>query len=144
MSSAGLRIIRIVLQLALAGVFLYSAYSKFADIYMWGEVLRSYDLLPDALIKPLAILIPMGELLIGAGLLIPLTVRWAANGSALLSLFFAILMVSKWGEVMPYGCGCFGPAEAKAVGFLDVGKDLLFLAMAGAILLLAKQTRTSR
>lgn len=144
MNSSAIRIIRIVLQLGLSGVFLYSAYAKFIDIYMWGEVLRSYDLLPGALIKPLAILIPMGELLIGAGLLIPFTMRWSAIGSAVLSLFFAILMLSKWGEVMPYGCGCFGPGEAKAVGFQDVGKDLLFLAMAVAIFLLSKQTRTSR
>ena len=144
MNSAGLRIIRMVLQLALAGIFLYSSYTKFADIYMWGEVLRSYGLLPEALIKPLAILVPMGELLVGAGLLIPFTMRGAAYGSAILSLFFAILMLSKWGEVMPYGCGCFGPADAKTVGFLDVGKDVLFLVMAGAILLLNKQTRTSR
>ena len=144
MNSSVLYIIRNLLQYFLAGVFLYSAYSKFIDIYMWGEVLRSYDLLPDALIKPLAILIPMGELLIGAGLLIPFAMRWAAVGSAVLSLLFAILMLSKWGEVMPYGCGCFGPGEAKAVGFQDVGADLLFLAVAAAIFLLSKQTRTSR
>jgi uncharacterized membrane protein YphA (DoxX/SURF4 family) len=123
-----------VLQLVLAAVFLYSAVTKFADIFTFGEILRSYELLPDALIKPLAILLPLVEVLVALGLLFSPTATLAAYGVALLSLFFGIILLFKWGEVMPYGCGCFGPTEAATVGFLDVGKDVVLLLAASAVI----------
>lgn len=124
----------LALQLVLAGIFLWSAVSKFMDIFTFGEILRSYKLLPDVLIKPLAILLPIAEFFVGAGLLIRPVMNYAAWGVIVLSLAFAIGLLYNYGEVLPYGCGCFGPEEAAAVGVLDIGKDLLFIA--GAVLLL--------
>lgn len=131
-----------VLQLVLAAVFLYSAITKFMDIFLFGEVLRSYELLPEALIKPLAILLPMGEALVAMGLLFSPTTKIAAYGVTLLSLFFGIILLFKWGEVMPYGCGCFGPTEAATVGFLDVGKDVVLVL--AALVLVWLQSKNPR
>lgn len=128
-----LLMIKWALQLTLAGIFLYSAVSKFGDIYLFGEVVRSYGLLPDGLIQPVAIGLPLAEILLALLLLVPQTVRWGAYGLALISVFFAFGLAVNWGEVLPYGCGCFGPTGEQTVGFLDVGKDLLFIAMALAI-----------
>jgi len=132
------------LQLVLAALFLYSAIAKFADIYLFGEILRSYELLPDALIKPLAILLPLTEALIAIGLLFSPTATLAAYGVALLSAFFGIILVLKWGDTMPYGCGCFGPTEAQKVGFLDVGKDILLVAAALALAWLRRKRSAAR
>lgn len=124
----------LALQLVLAAIFLWSAVSKFMDIFTFGEILRSYKLLPAALIKPLAILLPIAEFFVGVGLLIRPAVNYAAWGVIALSLAFMIGLIFNYGEVLPYGCGCFGPEEAAAVGIWDVGKDVLFIA--GAVLLL--------
>lgn len=126
-----------MLQLVLGVVFLYSAVTKFLDIYLFGEILRSYGLLPDGLIKPLAILLPILELLLGAALFLRRTARVAALGVMVLSLLFGFGLLMNWGEVMPYGCGCFGPTEAATVGILDVGKDVLLLAAGASLFVLA-------
>jgi uncharacterized membrane protein YphA (DoxX/SURF4 family) len=133
------RYLTLALQVALAGVFLYSAYAKITDLYTFGEILRSYGIVPDALIKPLAVGVPLLELLFGIGLIIPQTARVSAVVIGLLSMFFMIALVANWGKVLPYGCGCFGPSEAKPVGWLDVGKDVLFLAMAIGIFVLRRK-----
>ena len=127
------------LQLALAGVFLYSAYAKIVDLYTFGEILRSYGILPEGLIKPMAVVLPMLELLFGIGLLIPQTARISAVVIGLLSLFFLVALAANWGKVLPFGCGCFGPTEAKPVGWLDVGKDVLFIAMAAGVFALRRK-----
>lgn len=129
----------VLLQLIFAGIFLYSSISKFDNLYLFGRVLDSYNILPAALIKPVAILLPMFELLLGIAVLITPTVKWAGYGVMLSALVFAIVLFLKWGQVMPYGCGCFGPADAHRVGFLDVGKDVLLLA-AGGLLIWMKNT----
>ncbi|WP_157729587.1 MauE/DoxX family redox-associated membrane protein [Tumebacillus algifaecis] len=131
--------LKLVLQLALAAIFLWSAVAKFIDIFTFGEILRSYKLVPDVLIKPLAILLPIAELLIAICLLIPVTVRAASWGVIVLSLVFAAGLLYNYGEVLPYGCGCFGPAEAKPVGFVDVLKDILFIAAAAVLLFLNRK-----
>jgi len=127
----------VVLQVVLAGIFLWSAVTKFADVYTFGQILRSYGLLPEGLIKPLAILLPFAELVIGLALLIRPVVRYAALGVILLSLAFGLGLALNWGTLLPYGCGCFGPTEAQTVGFLDVGKDALLLLAGVALYVLA-------
>jgi uncharacterized membrane protein YphA (DoxX/SURF4 family) len=139
-----LRVVRVLLQYPLAGVFAYSAYAKFVDVYTFGEVLRSYGVLPDGLIKPLAILLPIAEALIALGLILKLTARYAAGASVLLSLFFAAVLFAKFGEVMPLGCGCFGPGQEQTVGWDDVGKDLLFALAGGLVLALTRPLRATR
>ncbi|WP_157721933.1 MauE/DoxX family redox-associated membrane protein [Tumebacillus avium] len=129
----------LALQLVLAGIFLWSAVSKFMDIFTFGEILRSYKLLPDVLIKPLAILLPIAEFFVGVGLLIRPVVNYAAWGVIVLSLTFAVGLLFNYGEVLPYGCGCFGPEDAAAVGIWDVGKDVLFIALAALLLILNRK-----
>ena len=126
--------VTIAIRLVLSAVFLYSAVTKIADVYSFGLVLQSYDLLPDTMIKPLAILLPLVELVLGAAVLFKPTARYASLGIGLISLLFTFVMISKWGVVMPYGCGCFGPTEATPVGFVDVGKDVLLVIGAGLVL----------
>lgn len=133
-SRSALYWVRIAMQLVLGAVFLYSAVTKIADVYSFGLVLKSYDLLPASMIKPLAITLPLIELVLGAAVLFKQTARLASLGIAVLSLLFAGVMISKWGVVMPYGCGCFGPTEATPVGIVDVGKDVLLLLAAGLVL----------
>jgi uncharacterized membrane protein YphA (DoxX/SURF4 family) len=137
--SNALRWLKLALQLVLSGIFLWSAVSKFLDIFTFGEVLRSYNLLPEGLIKPLAILLPIAEFLIAVGLLLPFAMRASAYGVIALSLAFAGGLLYNYGELLPYGCGCFGPDEAQTVGFLDVSKDLLFLAGAALLLVLDRK-----
>lgn len=126
-SKSGWRIGLLLVQVALAAVFLYSAVSKVLDVYTFGLVLKSYDLLPEGIIKPLAITLPLVEFSLGVAILFQQTARFAGIGLGVLSFLFLLVMIAKWGTVLPYGCGCFGPTAATPVGIVDVGKDVLFL-----------------
>ncbi|KEO83939.1 hypothetical protein EL26_07050 [Tumebacillus flagellatus] len=130
----------LLLQLVLGAVFLYSSVTKIVDVYSFSLILKSYDLLPEALIKPLAIALPMAEFLLGAAILFRPAARWAAAGIGLISLLFTGVMISKWGTVMPYGCGCFGPTEATPVGIVDVGKDVLLVLAALVVIIASKKS----
>ncbi|MBL0386494.1 hypothetical protein JJB07_07520 [Tumebacillus sp. ITR2] len=133
----------LAVQVVLGGIFLYSAVTKILDVYSFGLVLKSYDLLPEGLIKPLAVTLPLVEFVLGAAMLFKPTAFWAGLGIGLLSLLFTGVMISKWGTIMPYGCGCFGPTEATPVGIVDVGKDvLLVLGAALVVYALKKSTRS--
>lgn len=69
--------------------------------------------LPDALITPLAILASLGEGVFGLLLLIGLFTRWAAIGSGLLTLAFAISMTISRGIDSPIGYSVFTVSAAS-------------------------------
>jgi uncharacterized membrane protein YphA (DoxX/SURF4 family) len=117
-----------MLRLGLAGLLFYSAFEKTKDLYGFGLVLESYELLPAAWIQPAAVLLPLLEWVFAAGLLWPPAARAASIAVMALALLFGAVLVSRWGQELPYGCGCFGPGEAQTVGWGAIAKDvLLFL-----------------
>ncbi|MBD0379613.1 MauE/DoxX family redox-associated membrane protein [Paenibacillus sedimenti] len=118
-----------------AAIFLYSASSKIINIYGFGLILDSYGLIPEAWNKPLSILIPIMELLISAGMLYFPFAALAAGGAGLLVAAFTTVLLWKWGEVLPYGCGCFGPGTAREVGYWDITKNACLLIVVGYLLI---------
>ncbi|MES2064668.1 MAG: DoxX family protein [Bacteroidota bacterium] len=69
--------------------------------------------LPDALVNPLAILASLGEGVFGILLLVGLFTRWAAIGSGLLTLAFAISMTISLGIDAPIGYSVFTVSAAS-------------------------------
>jgi uncharacterized membrane protein YphA (DoxX/SURF4 family) len=95
----------------LAGMFIYAGVVKLVDPQRVAEIVSGFGLLPDALIFPTAVLLPILELGAGAGLLF--TVRGSlALIAAMLLLFMAVL-----GYGIHLGldidCGCFGPEDPE-------------------------------
>nr|WP_067062956.1 DoxX family protein [Mucilaginibacter sp. L294] len=69
--------------------------------------------LPDALVSPLAILASLGEGVFGILLLVGLFTRWAAIGSGLLALAFAVSMTISRGIDAPIGYSVFTVSAAS-------------------------------
>jgi putative oxidoreductase len=69
--------------------------------------------LPDALINPLAILASLGEGVFGLLLIFGLFTRWAAIGSGLLALAFAVSMTISRGIDAPIGYSVFTVSAAS-------------------------------
>jgi len=104
------RILLLAGRIILGLILVYAAYAKLK--YPWitfAATVSAYQLLPDNAVIFVARTVPWLELVLGVWLLTGLALRWsAAAGTALLGVFFAIL-VHSYAKGMQIECGCFGP-----------------------------------
>ena len=108
-------------------LFVISGISKIVDLPVFVAVLRNFGLVPDALLGPFAILIPILELCFGFLLSIGFFTRSsAAVIILLLTLFIAgIIFVLMTGKSTD--CGCFGSIIIEKVDFALLFRDVILL-----------------
>lgn len=125
-----------VLRLLLAGIFLYSAYTKLSQSYLiFAMSIDAYQLLPEWAVLAVARTLPPFELVVGLLLLIGRLPRFAsASATGLLAVFFSILVYS-YGRGATIDCGCFGVGEALSAKTLV--RDGMMLAASGVLMLLS-------
>ena len=119
---------------------------KLPDPAQSVAAVRAYDLLPEALVKPVGYLLPGLEIVIGLCLLLGLLTRWAAVVSSILFVLFIIGIASAWARGISIDCGCFGgggfdpDAESKYPG--EIARDVGLL-LASLFLVWKPSTRLS-
>ncbi len=96
---------------SLSGIFIYSGLMKLISPLRFAEVISGFGLLPHALIFPAAILLPILEVVAGAGLVFSLRGSLAAITS-MLALFMTVLMYGIH-LGLDIDCGCFGPEDPE-------------------------------
>lgn len=129
------RIFLVFLRLILAAVFLFAAPGKLADPTSFARDIDNYRMIPDALIGPLALMIPPAEIVIGLALVSGVWARGAALVSSAMLVGFAVGMVQAIVRGIDLDCGCFGAlAEAQVSGW-TVGRNLT-LALFGVLVAL--------
>lgn len=118
----------------LAAVWLISGGIKLVDPTQTVVAVRAYQLLPEALVRPVAAVLPMVEIALGLLLLIGLAVRATALVSAALLVVLIAVIVSVWARGLSIDCGCFGGGGAADVDGGDyareIARDVGFLALA--------------
>ncbi len=99
----------------LAAVFLYSGGAKLFDPQSFAVIIEAFGLVPETLIGPIAIGLPVLEVIVAFGLLFDIRGALAVT-TVLIVLFMAIL-----GYAIHMGldidCGCFGPEDPEAEAF---------------------------
>jgi uncharacterized membrane protein YphA (DoxX/SURF4 family) len=115
-----------VLRLALGGVFLAAGGLKVGHAEVFASEIAGFQLLPHALIAPLALLLPFLELMIGVYLVIGLFTRFAAWFAALEMAVFAGAIASAVVRGISTSCGCFGPSDRATTSWPEVGRDVGF------------------
>jgi len=106
------KIVAIVTRLALAAIFIYSAYAKLKDPwYVFAASIDSYRIVPSAATIWMAKTLPWFELVLGVGLVIGIKTKWFAVVCGLLLLGFWLSMLRAHLLGMDIDCGCFGPGE---------------------------------
>jgi rhodanese-related sulfurtransferase/uncharacterized membrane protein YphA (DoxX/SURF4 family) len=120
---------------SLGVIFLYAGGSKLLDPQGVAVLIDSYDILPDLLVQPAAIGLPLLEVVAAVGLVIDIRGSLTAIG-ALLAVFMAILAYGIW-MGLDVDCGCFGPEdpEARAYHGLRLALYRDFAMLAGVIYL---------
>jgi len=118
----------------LALLFASAALHKVRNLARFTEVLRAYRVLPDAAGR-LAAAVPVLELAVAIGLLIPTTRPPAAlTGVALLFTYAAAIAVNLVRGRRDLACGCGGPDEARPIAPWMVLRNLaLALLLAGTL-----------
>lgn len=121
----------------LAAVFLLACWHKIMNPYAFALDVATYQILPLALVNPVAITLPWVEL--GAGLMLVLGFRTRAavlviNG--MLVVFIAALLLALQ-KGLDISCGCFASQslEEDPISYGTVLRDLLWLAVGVYVLI---------
>jgi uncharacterized membrane protein YphA (DoxX/SURF4 family) len=125
------RRVDLLMRLTLGGVFIWAGWVKVADPQGFATAVRNYQLLPEALVNPVALLLPWIEVLCG-GLMI--CGVWVSGSvfivNVLLAVFIAALALN-WVRGVDVSCGCFSTVDAKqgADYLADILRDAALLAV---------------
>lgn len=100
-----------IFRLILGGIFIYAAWSKIQDPALFARAIMSYQMMPSIFIGPLALFLPMVEIIAGLALI---TSKWSRESTILilgmLGMFF-IGLSQAWIRGLDISCGCFGGGE---------------------------------
>jgi len=130
----------LALQLALAVVLFLAAVGKALRSAEFLAALRLSHL-PEGVVAPLAVAVPLAELGLAAALVLApaRALPVALGGTALLLAAFTLWMTWVRLRGLRVTCGCFGPGGSR-IGARTIGRNLGLLALAGVGLSLAART----
>ncbi len=96
-------------------IFLSAAVPKLFDIKGFAAVIEAYGMLPEPLLVPIAVVLPMVEIAFAVGLL---RNRFHSKiGTAILLLFFIAVLSYAISLGLDIDCGCFGPEDPESRAF---------------------------
>jgi len=124
------RLLRVLARIGLAGVFAYAGALKLADPNGFATDIANYRMLPEALVGPLAVGLPVLELVTALGLLWPAYTQGAAALCALMLGGFAIAMAQTKLRGIDLDCGCFGAGADAQVSWTKVALDVALAMLA--------------
>lgn len=132
----------LVARVALGGLFVWAAALKLKDPLDFYFAIKGFEILREDVATPLAYAIPWAEMIAGVMLILGWWARSAAGviATLLVSFIGAILYVIVRDRAGSIHCGCFGDfgllCPPGAVGWCNVGQNVMLLALAGAVTLL--------
>jgi uncharacterized membrane protein YphA (DoxX/SURF4 family) len=129
----------------IAGIFLAAAIPKIMHPSEFALDISHYAMLPDALINPLAVLLPWVEAVMGLALLSGFAAEGAISLANILMVAFLAAMAQAWIRGLDIECGCFGHTGVRG----KIGQAMLrdagfFIIALSALILRARRNRTSR
>jgi len=127
------RALLVSFRLIVAGMFLFAALPKLLDPVSFARDIDNYRMVPDALIGPLALMLPVAEILIGAALVSGVYARGAALVAGAMLLGFAAGMIQAIARGINLDCGCFGQFAEAQVSWWTVARNLVLFALSLAV-----------
>lgn len=130
--------LRLALRLLLGAVFVYAAYTKLRQPYLFFALsIDSYQLLPEWAVLALARTLPWLELILGMLLVSGSWLRYTSIvATGILALFFSVMLWS-YAHGAGIDCGCFGVGEALSAKTL--ARDGALLAAGVALIVLSRR-----
>ena len=117
--------------LAIAALLASAATHKLRAPARFAKQLADYQLLPDALVRFGARVMPLLELAIAFALLVPVSRSWAALSAAgLIALYAAAIGINLWRGRGDIDCGCAGPDQAQPLRPILLLRNSVLIALA--------------
>lgn len=133
-SKAG-RVAILAARVGVAAVFLFAAFPKLQDPEAFARDIDNYHVLPDAMVGPMAIAMPIAEVLVALALLLGVHARGAALVTAGMLLTFIAAMAQALARGIDLDCGCFGSAAPTQVSGLTIARNVFLLALTLLVML---------
>lgn len=129
------RALVVVLRLVVAAIFLVAALPKIADPGSFATDIDNYRIVPDALIGPVAVGLPLLEALVGVALITGVHARGAAIVASAMLVGFAFGMVQAIVRGIDLDCGCFGHLVETQVSWMTVTRNVVLTIACGIVAL---------
>jgi len=130
---------QLFLRLVLGGLLVLAGAAKLMDRAAFRQAVAEYEVLPEALVRPFARVVPAIELSLGVLLLLGLGTTAAAAIAVPLFLSFALAIGVNVARGRHFDCHCFGSVQSD-----QVGTPALLRALLLAVAALAVAAGTSR
>jgi len=129
MTDAMRRYLNLAIGVVLAGVFIYAGVDKLRDPLQFADSVAAFRMLPYALVTPMAIGLPVLEVLTALMLLAPQSRRIGALAVVLMTAMFLAALGTALARGLTLDCGCFGAgAPSRPRMWAELGLDLVLLA----------------
>jgi uncharacterized membrane protein YphA (DoxX/SURF4 family) len=120
----------VVVSVLLGAVFVTSGVMKVAAPRQWAAQSAGLGV-PGAV----AAVVPFVELVVGALLVAQIARRPVAAAAAALLMAFTVLLVVRLSQGRRPPCACFGALSSKPIGWSNVARNAVFLALAAVVVL---------
>jgi putative oxidoreductase len=137
----GHAVLALVARVYLGTIFLLACWHKIAEPGAFAIDIATYQILPLALVNPMAIVLPWAELAAGAMLLVGFRTRAAALLVAGMMAMFSVAIGVAVAKGLDMSCGCFasqGAAE-DPISWRTIARDVGWLVLALYVLLLDRR-----
>lgn len=132
----------ISMRVVLGCVFIFASWHKIVQPAEFARAIANYQLLPQALVNPAALLLPWVELVCGVGLLSGLLRRGSALILSILLLIFITALAISLFRGLNIHCGCFSSAIRSGSNmYMDILLDIALLAMSVVTFIFPGKTR---
>jgi hypothetical protein len=115
---------------ALATLFIWAGGTKLADPQAFGVIIRDFGIIPELSVMPIAVVLPVLEIVAAIGLIFDIRGSLAVI-TVLLTLFIVILGYGIW-LGLDIDCGCFGPEDPESGAYKGLRtalyRDLIMMA----------------
>jgi len=128
-----MNIVILVLRVALGAVFVAAGGLKIGHADVFAAQIAAFRIVPQAVIGPLALLLPFLEVLLGGYLIIGLYTRLVASIAGIQLVLFAVAIGSAVARGMVISCGCFGAGDRTVTSWPEALRDLGLAAVAAFI-----------
>jgi len=119
----------------LGSIFIYAGGTKLLEPEIFAVLIEAYGIVPELLLMPVAVGLPLLEMIAGIGILFDIRGSLALITGSLV-LFIVVLGYGIW-MGLDIDCSCFGPEDPETEAFHGL-RTALFrdLAMMGGVLFL--------
>jgi uncharacterized membrane protein YphA (DoxX/SURF4 family) len=111
-------------------MFVIAGSLKIGHFDLFASQIAGFELLPQPLIAPLALLLPFVEVGLGLYLIVGLLTRVAAWVAAVQLAIFSAAIGSAVVRDLHASCGCFGPSDQTTTSWGEVARDAALVLVA--------------